>query len=136
MIRYLLLLLGVLASDVAEARTKGMGAGVILGEPIAGTLLYRWSDRQAVQFMTGWSFGQKRLHLGGDYLFIPNRPFRFPTRPCAALGIGMGDWDLEWGVGTRTGPAARPGPLPRAGLLGSRCGSSSSSDGGGHDRRT
>lgn len=54
-----------------SARSNGMGAGIILGEPIAASLLYRWSDTHAVQMLAGWSFGQRRLHIGGDYLFIP-----------------------------------------------------------------
>jgi len=126
MIRYLLLLLGVLASDVAEARTKGMGAGVILGEPIAGTLLYRWSDRQAVQFMTGWSFGQKRLHLGGDYLFIPteieaddNMGLRYPVYVGVGLRVRLMGEDTTAGrergkVGLRFpfGIAVEPEELP------------------------
>jgi len=55
----------------ASARSMGMGAGVILGEPVAASLLYRWSEKHAVQMLAGWSFGQRRLHLGGDYLFTP-----------------------------------------------------------------
>jgi len=53
------------------ARSNGIGVGALLGEPIAASLLYRWSDVHAVQMLTGWSFGQRRLHIGGDYLFIP-----------------------------------------------------------------
>ncbi len=92
MTRILFIWLSLLISTSAEARAKGFGAGVILGEPIAGTLLYRWSDRQAVQFLSGWSFGQKRLHLGGDYLFIPteieaddNMGLRYPVY----VGVGL-----------------------------------------------
>ena len=71
MIRTLFLFVGLLASARVDARAKGIGAGVVLGEPIASTLMYRWADQHSVQVLAGWSFGQKRMHLGADYLFIP-----------------------------------------------------------------
>ena len=71
MIRVVLAMVTALVCGHAHARANGNGAGVVLGEPLAPTMIYRWSDQHAVQVLAGWSFGQKRMHLGADYLFIP-----------------------------------------------------------------
>ncbi len=90
--RFLWVVFGLLITNVASGRSQGLGAGVILGEPIASTLIYRWSDTHAVQVLAGWSFGQRRLHLGGDYLFTPteiesddNMGLRYPVY----VGLGF-----------------------------------------------
>jgi len=67
--RWALLSIALMFSGAAEARAKGIGVGVLLGEPVASTLMVRWTDKQAVQMVTGWSFGQQRMHLGADYLY-------------------------------------------------------------------
>lgn len=64
-----LLLLIAWAGPDAHARATGLGVGVELGEPVALTVAYRPDDRQAVQWIQGWSFGQKRMHVGLDYLY-------------------------------------------------------------------
>ena len=90
--RFLWVVFGLLITNVASGRSQGLGAGVILGEPIASTLIYRLSDTHAVQVLAGWSFGQRRLHLGGDYLFTPteiesddNMGLRYPVY----VGLGF-----------------------------------------------
>ena len=62
---------GTMVSGTAHARPQGIGVGALLGEPVASTLMVRWDDKQSVQLLAGWSFGQQRMHLGADYLFSP-----------------------------------------------------------------
>jgi len=65
-------LVAVLASmmpSLAEGRAMGLGVGVLLGEPVALSIAYRPDERQSFQLVQGWSFGQKRMHAGIDYLF-------------------------------------------------------------------
>ncbi len=58
-----------LGSGPAHGRAQGLGLGLELGEPVSVTVAYRPDDRQAYQFLQGWSFGQKRMHMGLDYLY-------------------------------------------------------------------
>ena len=57
------------SSSAFGARPLGLAVGAQLGEPVAATLGYRWTDDMTVQLAQGWSFGQKRMHLGLDYQY-------------------------------------------------------------------
>ena len=53
----------------AHGRAQGLGVGVALGEPVSLSVSYRSDEKQTVQFLQGWSFGQKRMHMSVDYLY-------------------------------------------------------------------
>lgn len=67
----LFLLLGHLP---AIAQPKGLGLGVIIGEP-TGISFKKWMNKsQAIDGALAWSFGDKdALHLHADYLFHNRR---------------------------------------------------------------
>ncbi len=54
---------------VAIATPRGLAVGAQLGEPVALSLAYRLNDQMTIQLAQGWSFGQKRMHTGLDYLY-------------------------------------------------------------------
>jgi hypothetical protein len=58
------------SSVAAQAQDRGVGLGVILGEP-TGVVLKGWITRnQAVDGGLAWSFGRRdSLHVHADYLF-------------------------------------------------------------------
>ena len=64
----LLVLMAAASPSALAARAQG-GVGALLGEPVAGTVMVRWDEKQAVQGLMGWSFGQQRMHVGADYLY-------------------------------------------------------------------
>ena len=59
----------VMASAALAAPPVGLAAGAQLGEPVAVTLGYRWTEDMMVQLAQGWSFGQRRMHIGLDYQY-------------------------------------------------------------------
>ncbi len=67
----LFLLLGHLS---ASAQPKGLGLGVIIGEP-TGISFKKWMNKsRAIDGALAWSFGDKdALHLHADYLFHNRR---------------------------------------------------------------
>jgi hypothetical protein len=64
----ILAMFAALLPATAHGRAQGLGVGVVLGEPVGLTVAYRPNERQSVQLMQGWSFGQKRMHMGLDYM--------------------------------------------------------------------
>ncbi len=66
---WLLLVVATLMPGLAHGRVVGLGVGVLLGEPVSLSVAYRPDERQSIQLVQGWSFGQKRMHTGIDYLY-------------------------------------------------------------------
>lgn len=63
-----------LASSSLEAQVKGLGVGVILGEP-TGVSLKKWvNNKHAIDGALAWSFGDNdAFHIHADYLFHNRR---------------------------------------------------------------
>jgi len=59
----------LLSLGSAQAVPRGLAVGGQLGEPVAVTVAYRWTEEMTVQLAQGWSFGQQRFHMGVDYLY-------------------------------------------------------------------
>lgn len=68
---WLLLAMATVMPGLAHGRAVGLGVGILLGEPVALSVAYRPDERQTIQLVQGWSFGQKRMHTGVDYLYTP-----------------------------------------------------------------
>ncbi len=88
----LLVLMAAASPSALAARAQGVGVGALLGEPVAGTVMVRWDDKQAVQGLMGWSFGQQRMHLGADYLYTATEiesDDRMGLRYPVYVGIGL-----------------------------------------------
>ena len=88
----LTLLLATASPTALAERVEGIGVGALLGEPVAGTVMMRWDEKQAVQGLLGWSFGQKRMHLGADYLYTPTEiesDDRMGLRYPVYVGVGL-----------------------------------------------
>jgi hypothetical protein len=68
---WFLVVLATMIPGQAQGRAVGLGVGVLLGEPVAFSIAYRPDERQSIQMLQGWSFGQKRMHAGIDYLYTP-----------------------------------------------------------------
>lgn len=64
----------LLSHPPASAQPKGLGLGVIIGEP-TGISFKKWVNRwQALDGALAWSLGEKdALHLHADYLFHNRR---------------------------------------------------------------
>jgi len=76
----------------AHGRAMGLGVGLALGEPVSATIAYRIDEVQTVQALQGWSFGQKRMHMGLDYVYTVSEitsdesmGLRYPV----SLGVGL-----------------------------------------------
>lgn len=88
----LMIMMAMAPSDAHAQRAQGIGVGALLGEPVSGTVLMRWDEKQAVQGLVGWSFGQKRMHLGADYLYTPTEiesDDRMGLRYPVYVGVGL-----------------------------------------------
>lgn len=90
-----------LSSLEAHGRATGLGVGLALGEPVSTTIAYRIDEVQTVQTVQGWSFGQKRMHMGIDYLYTVTEitsdetmGLRYP------VSIGLGLRGRMFGSGT------------------------------------
>jgi len=83
----------LLSMGSADAAPQGLAVGAQLGEPVSATLAYRWNDEMTVQLAQGWSFGQKRFHMGLDYLYTF-------TEIDADEGMGL-SYPVYFGAGLR-----------------------------------
>ena len=115
---------GLMGLSVAAPR--GLGVGAQLGEPVSVSLAYRWNDEMTVQLAQGWSFGQKRMHMGLDYLYtfseIPSDDgmgMRYPVYVGAGLRLrafGSGgspsDDPQDFGFRFPIGAVAAPDHIP------------------------
>ncbi len=114
------------ARTAAAERAGGVGVGALLGEPVAATAMLRWNEREAIQGVVGWSFGQKRMHVGADYLYTATEieaddrmGLRYPVYVGAGLRVRMLGEDTTAGkergnVGLRFpfGVSVEPDHLP------------------------
>ncbi len=89
---WFLLVVAIAMPGLAHGRAAGLGVGLLLGEPVAFSVAYRLDERQSIQMVQGWSFGQKRMHTGVDYLYTPTEipadetlGLRYPVY----VGIGL-----------------------------------------------
>ncbi|MCX5859631.1 MAG: DUF3996 domain-containing protein [Proteobacteria bacterium] len=93
-ILFLALILPILPASLnpAQAQDRGVGLGVILGEP-TGVVLKGWiTKRQAVDGGLAWSFGRRdSLHVHADYLFHEFNLFK----------VEEGQLPMYFGVGGR-----------------------------------
>ena len=108
-----------------EATPRGLAVGAQLGEPVAVSLAYRWNENMTVQLAQGWSFGQKRMHTGLDYLYtfseIPSDDgmgMRYPVYVGAGLRLRAGsggspsDDPQDFGFRFPIGAVAAPDHIP------------------------
>ena len=116
----------LLSSSVLAAAPLGLAVGAQLGEPVAVTLGYRWTDDMTVQLAQGWSFGQKRMHIGLDYQYtfaeIPSDDgmgLRYPVYVGAGLrlrafgsGGSVSDDPQSFGFRFPVGAAVSPDHIP------------------------
>ena len=121
----MLLLIGGLLG-VAMGTPRGLAVGAQLGEPVAVSVSYRWTDQMTVQLAQGWSFGQKRMHMGLDYLYtfseIPSDDamgLRYPVYVGAGLrlrafgnGGSASDDPQDFGFRFPIGAVAAPDHIP------------------------
>ena len=119
------LLVGVLVG-VSIAAPRGLSVGAQLGEPVAVSVAYRWTDEMTVQLSQGWSFGQQRMHTGLDYLYtfteIPSDDgmgLRYPVY--AGLGLRLrafgrsntaSEYPQDFGFRFPIGAAVSPEHIP------------------------
>ena len=110
----------------AGAAPRGLAVGAKLGEPVALTLGYRWTDDMTVQLAQGWSFGQKRMHVALDYQYtfteIPSddgTDLRYPVYVGAGLrfrafgsGVSASDDPQSFGIRFPIGAAVSPAHIP------------------------
>ncbi len=64
------IILSSIMTSATFAREKGLGIGVIIGEP-TGISFKKWTSRtHAIDAAVAWSFeGENAFHIHGDYLF-------------------------------------------------------------------
>ena len=83
---------GLLIPSFLTAQDRGIGLGIILGEP-TGVSFKNWvGRREALDVAVAWSFeGEGAIHIHADYLFHNFRLFH----------IEKGDLVLYYGIGAR-----------------------------------
>lgn len=89
-----ILFVGLMLSGTAYGMPKGIGLGLIVGEP-TGIVAKKWlSETAAVDGAVAWSFGgDDSLHLHGDYLLHNGTLIQVPEV--------KGDLPVYYGVGAR-----------------------------------
>lgn len=100
----------VIGGPTSQVRPTGLGLGILLGEPAGISGAYRWHDHLAVQGSVGWSFGQRRMHLGADGIITV-------TEIAADQEMGL-HYPVYIGLGTRVrmGGPQNPAYEERSGL--------------------
>lgn len=89
----ILFLSGIIVLPITlNAQDRGLGLGIILGEP-TGVSLKNWvGSREAFDVAVAWSFeGEGAVHIHADYLFHNFRLFH----------IKQGDLVFYYGIGVR-----------------------------------
>jgi len=89
---FLLLLLTLIFSLNSFAEEKGVGLGVILGEPTGLSFKAWMQSRTAIDLVVAWSLeGKDTLHFHGDYLY---HDFDF-------IKVEKGKFCVYYGLGAR-----------------------------------
>ena len=68
---------------------RGVGVGVILGEPTGFTLAWRAAGPSTIDAALAWSVPEERFHVHADYLFTVVS-FRDPVTPAVKFPIYVG----------------------------------------------
>lgn len=111
-----LLLAAAPASARAQARGAGeISAGVVIGEPIGGTLKLWWNDQRAIDFGAGFSSGDAAFWadvLHHDWRLLPQpREGRLGAYLGAGPQLRAGD-DARFGIRTIAGLSYRVSGRP------------------------
>lgn len=115
----LLFLLSTAVARAQERRTidfnfeeppRGVGVGVVFGDPTGLSLAFRQNERNAVQAHFGFSVRRERFHLNVDYLQnlvilespeMPGVSFPLYVGVGGRLQLGQGRYYQEPGLGIR-----------------------------------
>jgi len=89
---------GLIFPSCLKAQDRGVGLGIILGQP-TGVSLKAWTARnQAVDVAVAWAFDKEEaIHVHADYLFHNFRLFR----------VEKGQFVLYYGIGCRVKAESR-----------------------------
>jgi hypothetical protein len=91
-IKYIVILFSILFLSAANAQSKGIGLGLIVGEPTGVSFKYWTGSTTAFDAALAWSFiDEGAFHIHGDYIFHNMR----------LISVPEGTLPFYYGIGAR-----------------------------------